>query len=275
MVESKRRSSLLGALALLGGIAAAVLIKFNPTGVSSVAMGPITLSLPVTVGAASLLVALIAFLAAASSPRTGTGLPILAVLICGGASLVAYKPDLLARFTRPAAPPPAQPAPAAVQAPAVATPAPQDDVPVNRPKTIFDSDYPASTPDSQTKKDTPAPQVNVPETPAPTPAPPHVDNAAAIADARSRLEAARKTVQASLASTPDYQAAKSEADAADADLKQARAKNDPGSPELITASQTAMNAHAKVQKLIADALAKDPAAQQATHDLQTAQSTTH
>jgi hypothetical protein len=272
--------SLLGVLALLAGIAAGVLTRFNPTGVSTVTLpvGSVTLPLAVAVGVGAVLLAMIAFLAAAMSARTSTTLPIFAVLACAAVTLLAYKPGLLAHFSRPSTPAPA-PAHTPVSPPtdsqqqSVQAPdSSQQEAPAHRARTIFDTDYPSSTP-TPTRKDIAPPVVNEPAVVAPKPAPPvHVDNSAAIAAARSKMDAARSQAQASLASSPEYQSAKADADAADADLKQARLKYEGASPELIGANQAAMNAHAKLRKLVNDVMEKDPAAQQAARDLQAAQS---
>jgi hypothetical protein len=275
MVQSGRRKSLLGILALLGGVAALVLTRINPTGISVVPVGPLKLSLPAAVGLGALLVASIAFLAAATSAKTGTGLPMLAVLICGVAVALSFYPGLFDRFTKKTEPKvvPTPAPPVVVQQPGDVS-KPKDESGQHHAKTIFDADYPSSTPTPPaTKQETATPSYNPPSLPTPAPAPPvQIDNSVAIRAAHTKLESARAAVVQSLESSPDYQTAKANADAADTALKQARVTNDPGSPELIAASQAALDAKSKLQKLIADAMAKDPAAQEASKELQGLQS---
>jgi hypothetical protein len=246
----------------------------NPTGITTVPVGPMKLGLAAAVGLGALLLACIAFLAAATSPRTGTGLPMLAILVCGAAVTLAFYPGLLDNFTKKPdkKPVPAATPPAAVQEPAQAA-KPEDEPARPHVKTIFDSDYPASTPTPTPSKQTPAPQAEIAPAPAPSPAPPvRIDNNAAIHAARTKLDSARSAVVQSLEASPGYQQAKADSDAADADLKKARLANDPGSPDLIAASQAALNAHGKLQKIVNDAMAKDPVAQDASRELQGLQS---
>lgn len=266
MVVSRRRTSLLGVLALLSGVAALVLTKFNPTPWQVVTVGSMTLPLGAAVALGAAAVALLAFLAAASSPRTGTGLPVVAILVCAAALALAFKPGLFARRAAPAAA--AKPAgPTTAPASEADSPAPADSPNTPHVKTIFDSDYPSSTPtpaaphEPAVRPDAAAPAGESPGAPAKS------DRAEAIRAARAKLDAARAEVVRSLESSPAYRAAKSDADAADAELKQARLVNPPGSPELVAASEAAMAAHSKLQKLITDAAAKDPAFQEATRAL--------
>jgi hypothetical protein len=99
-----------------------------------------------------------------------------------------------------------------------------------------------------------------------------VDHSAEIAAAKGKLDSVRTRVTASLSGSPSYQSAKTDADAADAELKLAHQQYAPGSQELISASQSAMLAHKKLADLVSGAMARDPAAQQAEKDLQSAQS---
>jgi hypothetical protein len=265
MVQSRRRTSLLGILALLAGAAALILTRFNPTGIETVPNLPMPLRLSTAAAIGATALALIAFLAAASSRRTGTGLPMFAILVGGFALLLAWKPHLLARS---AASPSAKPVPM-IAAPPPAQTSSRADNGEHPVKTIFDSDFPSSTP--PVKSTVAAP--NLPDSPA-APAPTvRIDQASAIRTARANLEAAREKVLRSIESTPAYLAAKSDADADDADLKKARLTYDPGSPELVAASQAALQAHSKLQTLISAAASHDPASQDAAHQLQAAQST--
>ena len=117
MVQSRRRTSLLGMLALIVGAAALVLAKFNPTGIETVPNLPVTLRLSTAAAIAATALGLIAFLAAASSARTGAGLPFGALLVGVFALLLAWKPNLLTMI-HPSAPAPAKSTPAvSAQAP--------------------------------------------------------------------------------------------------------------------------------------------------------------
>ncbi|HSU69198.1 MAG TPA: hypothetical protein VLJ39_20100 [Tepidisphaeraceae bacterium] len=272
MVQPRGRKSFLGLLALLAGIAALVLTRFNPTGISDLPVGSMRLSLPLVVGLAALALAVIAFLAAASSPRTGTGVPILAVLVCAAASFLAWKPGFLGHLHgTQAAPAPAPPPPASVtQQPTEPAPPPEDSAAQHRPKTIFDSDYPSSPSTPAPRPETPAP-VETSAAPEPVPAPAaKVDHTAAIQAARAKLDSARAAATEALQSSPAYQAAKADADAAETNLKTSRQTYDAGSPELIAASRAALNAHSKLQKMVSDAMDKDPSAQEAARELKAA-----
>lgn len=269
MVESRRRRSLLGVIALLAGVAALVLTRFNPTGVTTVPVGPIRLALPVAVAVGALAVALLAFVAAATSPRTGTALPIFAVLVGAGAAVVGYYPGLFTHAPSPTVAPaaPAPPAPTVENTPAETPPAEADSRP--RQKTIFDMDGASSTLPPPAKNA--PPRDEPPPLPEAAPAPARIDHAAAIRDAKARVDAARESAVRSAEASPAYQSAKEEADAADAELKSARLKYEPGSPELIAASQAALNAHSKLQRIVSDAMARDPEANDALRALQAAQ----
>lgn len=266
MVQSRRRTSLLGLLALVAGAAALTLTRFNPTGIETVPNLPVALKLPAAAAVAATALALVAFLAAASSRRTGTGVPLFAILLGGTALVLAFKPHL---FTRPAAPPPAKPTPAPAAQPSVQASSPADSGGEHHVKTIFDSDYPSSTPDMKPA----ARHSSLPDSPAAPAAPAaRPDPAAALRAARANVEAARENVLRSIEFTSAYRAAKADADAADADLKMARLTYDPASPELIAASQAALEAHNRLQKLVSDAAAHDPASQDADRQLKAAQS---
>jgi hypothetical protein len=266
-------------LALLGGAAALILTQFNPTGVSTVHLGPIVTDLPGAVAIGSLALASIAFLAAATSPKTKTGIPIVAVLVCGSAALLNYYPSI-ARI-RLHSPPPA---PAATSTPDVplqpTAPEVQSSAEKSTPraKTIFDQEYDPSTANSRSKSapvqqaDVHAPALASPHVSSPPPVLPHIDHAVAIRQAQAKLEQARSSVIQSLASSPQYQAAKSASDQADQELHQARQTYAPGSSELIAASKAAIDAHTAVQKIITDAGGHDPAFQEATRDLEAAKS---
>lgn len=269
MVRSRRRTSLLGMLALIVGAAALVLTKFNPTGIETVPNLPIALRLSTAAAIAATALGLIAFLAAASSPRTGAGLPFVAILVGAGALLFAWKPNLLTMIHQSA--PPAKAAPAvSAQAP---TQSPAVDEPEHRVKTIFDSDFPSSTPPPAKNTNIHSATPDSSSTAAPpVPAAAHIDAAAAIRAARAKLEVARDAVTQSIESSPAYRTAKDDADAAEAELKKARLTYDPGSSELIAASRAALAARSKLEELISAAAAHDAGYQDAQRQLQAAQS---
>lgn len=269
MVRSRRRKSLLGMLALLMGAVALVLTKFNPTGIETVPNLPITLRLSTAAAIAATALALIAFLAAASSARTGAGLPFTAVLVGAAALLLAWKPNLLSMIHRPALPPAK---PASVVAAKPPAQAPAADQPEHRAKTIFDSDFPSSTPSpAKNTTERPAPSaLSVASSSAATGA--RTDAAAAIRSARAKLGEARDNVVQSIQSTPAYRAAKADVDEAEAQLKSARLTYDPGSPNLIAASRAALAARTKLEELISAAAAHDSGYQDAQQQLRAAQS---
>lgn len=258
MVETRARRSWLGLLALMGGLAALALTRFNPTGVQAVAVGPVHVPLTIAVGAGSAFIALIALLAAATSPRTGTALPIIAVLVCAAALCIILKPTIRSSSqTRRSAPPaPASSAPSMPSSPRAAAPAPEPHV-----RTIFDPDYPSAAPAEAPSHST-SPTKESPASASP---------AESLAAARRKRDAARAAVLRQVESTAAYRAAKADADAADEALKQARATFDPGNSQLIAASEAAMEAHKKVQQVITAAAERDPAFQEAERELKSAQ----
>jgi len=263
--------SLLGILALVAGATALVLTKFNPTGIETVPNLPMKLPLAAGVAIAAVALALIAFLAAASSPRTGTGIPLLAIVICGGAVLLSWKPNPL---TRRVAPAPVKPAPSATTEPAVTTAPPTEDPSESHVSKLFDMNSSSSSTPSGRKQIEASESSNSPATPstgAPAPEATRPDAATAIRSARAKFQTARAGVMQALESSPAYRAATADADDAEAELKKARLAYEPGSPELIAASQAALQAHAKVQRVISDALAQDPAAQEAAREMQAVQ----
>ena len=276
MVESRRRTSLLAYVALIGGLAAIGLSRFDVPGYRTVSIGAWHPPTALVVAVASLIVALLALLLASASRRTGTGLPILAALLCGVVSGLtfssSYGSGWLARHlnSTPATPavnsnPPTTSAQPQVAHP-TAPPKPSETV------SIFDDQFKGSTPPPTTS--TPAGTSHSGNSARPALAAPSIpkpDPATLMRAAHSRLEAARAAVIASLAGSPDYRAAKADSDAADQDLKTARATYAPGSPELITANQNAIDAHAKLQRVISAAMEKDPGAQQAQSDLRDAE----
>jgi hypothetical protein len=141
-------------------------------------------------------------------------------------------------------------------------------------KSLFDMDS-SSSPDPSPRKQTGASETPEPSAAGTSPVvgaspAPRADPAGALHAARTKLQAARANVIQALDSSPAYRAATADAETAEAELKKARSVYEPGSPELIAASQAALQAHAKVQKLISDAAAKDPASQEAAREVQAA-----
>jgi hypothetical protein len=269
MIQSRRRTSILGVIALLAGIAAILMGKLDVQGLPMVNMGPVHLKLVQAIAAGALLVGVIAFLAAASSPRTNAMTPMLATTVCIVAVALAFYPHLFHRTpTLIIKPAPANPPP--VTSPPVQASAPGNN---QKPhiKTIFDPDYPSSKVPATDSK--PPAKWSPPPLPAEvTPPPVHRDVIAEIREARAKQQAARAAVIHSLESTRIYQAARADADAAEADLKQARATYPPASPELVAASQTALQARSRLEHIIAAALANDPSAQAADRELKAASS---
>lgn len=267
MIRSRRRMSLLGVLALLAGGVALVLTKFNPTGIETVPNLPISVRLPTAAAIAATALALLAFLLAASSARTGAGLPLVALLVGSIALLMAWKPNLWSMI-RPPAPAPKPAVPTAVQPPVQA---PADEQPEPRVKTIFDFDGPSSAPPpAKGSGEHPAksePAITSSSLAASAVRP---TATAAIHAARAKLQEARDSVVRSLESTQAYRAAKADVDAAEEKLKNARVTYDPGSPELIAASQAALNARSKLEELISAAASHDPDYQNAAQQLQAA-----
>ena len=266
MVQSRRRRSLLGALALIAGLAALCLTKFNPTGIETVHAGPITLPFGTALAVGASALAMLAFLAAASSTRTGTGLPLLALLVCACTFLLAWKPT----FFKRASPPPAAKPLVTAKAPA-ATPAVPDSGSEHRSK-LFDLDSP-SVGSTQVQPEAKGPGVRASAAGPPHPAPAaRADPAVAVRAARAKMDAAREMVAARLASSPAFQLAKEDADAAEADLRKARIVYESGSPELIAVSRAALAARDKVESLISLAALRDPAYLDAARDLKAAES---
>lgn len=272
MVESRKRRSLLGALAFLGGVGSLLITHFHLAGTRTVTIHSVTLPLGMALAVGAAAVALVALAGSAASPRTGTGLPIAAVVVCAAAVVLAFKPNLWsssgATSTTQPAPPKAASAP---PSPQPAAKQPNSNAPP-RVKTIFDSDFPSSTPPPAPRFDRPNSAAKAaPSHPSPSEAPAPVAPAAAVQAARDKLDAARANVLRTLETSDEYRQAKSEADAADSDLQAARQMYEPGSYKLLAADKAAIAAHKKVQKLVDDATSRDAACQDAERELRSAQ----
>jgi len=242
MVEPRTRSSVLGSLALLAGIAALLLDWFNFTDLPVLTIGQIHLRMPLVVGAAGLLLALLSVAATACSRRTGTGIPLAAMVICGAAAgmgIYAMRPR------SPAVPA----APKAIPAPV--GPAAKTQLPGKVPKSSVQPAK-ASRPASMPAADTIGPSA---------------DQRALLRTARAKLDAARADVIRSLESTGAYQSAAAAADEAENTLRRDRATYPSGSAQLTSAAQSALDAHNKLEHLIEDAMSRDPASIQARNQL--------
>ena len=270
MVQSRRRTSLLGMLALIVGAAALVLTKFNPTGIEIVPNLPVTLRLSTAAAIAATGLGLIAFLAAASSARTGAGLPFVALLVGTVALLLGWQPNLLTMIHHSA------------PAGKTCTGSVRPRLPRNRRhrKNPSIESRRFSTLTSRHRSRSPAKNTNMHPVPpdssnaaaASAAAAARIDGAAAIRAARAKLEAARGAVKQSIESSPVYRNAKDDDDAAETALQNARLTYDPGSSELIAASRAALAARSKLEDLISAAAAHDAAYQDAQRQLQAAQS---
>ena len=262
MIETRTRSSILGSLALLAGAAGIVLKLLKVGGLAAVTVGPVHLTLPAIIACGALLLALIALLAAASSRRTSTAIPLMAILVAATAVVWSiYGGGISGGLFSHGAPKPAvSPQTAEPPSQTVSQQASPATEPSDHARSIFDDGIRDS---ERSVASGSAP--GAADSPATEPAP---QRTAMVNAARAKLDAARASVMRSLESSASYRAAKAEDDAAQAELKRARREYAPGSPELVGASQAALEAHNKVQSLISDAMAADPAVAEAQHELQ-------
>jgi hypothetical protein len=249
-VESKKRNSILGSLALLLAVPAVGLSYFDFPGLPNVEMGPFVLRFPVAVAASVTTLALLSLLLASRSRRTGTEIPLAALMV----STVALGLGLY-RHRTPAPPPPVE-QPAQGVAPAAKSPAaPPAAVakPASKPPVVPNTANLANRGKkaANTATDTALRSRNL----------------ALLRQAEADYDTARAAVIKSLETDPAYAAAKSEADSTMADLKRARVDYAPGSKPLIEASEKALGARDKLQVLIESAIAKDPDAARARDQL--------
>ena len=249
-VESRRRNSFLGSIALFTGLPALALAWFDFGGLPKVSVGPFELKFVAALSVAALLLAILSLLLASASRRTGTEIPLVAVLVCGGALGLAHF-----RHATPAAPTPPPAAPSAPLAKAPVSPATNlKKIDANRAPGVAQAVNTAKT-----TVQTNAQALQQQQT------------RAALHQARVNYDAARAIVIKSLESDPAYQRAKSDIDDADAQLKEARATLPPGHPDLARISQGDLAARDKLNQLIDDAMLKDPASRQAITQLNAAQ----
>jgi hypothetical protein len=244
IIESKKRNSILGSLALLIGLGAIALSVFDVPGLPSFSVGPWTLPFAVGLDAGVGVLALISLLLAGKSVRTGTEIPGAALLVAVAAGGIFYF-----RHRTPPAPPAPPSARQATPATAPATLTNLPKVPVNSPTKV-------PVPSSISNAANAAKNVTQQKVTALT----QEQQLAALRDARAQFAAAQAKVIDSLKSDPAYIQAKARNDAADLQLRDARLSYRAGDPNLVTTSQAALAARDALNELVADAVAKDPAA---------------
>jgi hypothetical protein len=242
-VESKKRNSILGSLALLLATPAIGLNYFDFPGLPNVQMGPFNLRFGMAVAVSVMGLAFLSLLLASRSRRTGTEIPLAAVLVSGAALGLGY--------FRHRTPPPAP-----TTAPAVGTvavpPAPTETKP--SPAKPAAAQKPVAKLPNASKI---AGQARNTANTA-TDAAIRQRNLALLRQAESDYDTARAAVMKALETDPVYAAAKADSDSTMTELRQARIDNRPGSPALVTASQKALAARDKLQVIIDNALSKDP-----------------
>src|SRR4051794_29194058 len=89
-VESKKRNSILGSLALLLATPTIALNYFDFPGLPDVQMGPFTLHFPIAVAVSVTTLAFLSLLLASRSRRTGTEIPLAALLVSATALGLGY-----------------------------------------------------------------------------------------------------------------------------------------------------------------------------------------
>lgn len=254
-VESKKRNSFLGSIALMLALPVLALNWFGFSGLPGVDVGPYRLRFETAAAVGVTGFAVLAALLAGRSRRTGTEIPVAAVLVGAVALGVGYFKHRAAASSAPA---PAAGTPAQVAPVQPAAPAKTPAAPAAKQTTALPN---ASNIAGKAKS----------AAEAGTAAVVRQRNLATLAEARKRFEAARAAVVKGLESDPAYARAKAEAEAADAALKDARANYKPGDPNLVRASQEALAARDWVGRMIEAAVAKDAAATQAKLELDAAQ----
>lgn len=250
IVESKKRNSILGSLALLAGFGAIALSAIDVSGLPTVNAGawtlPFALALDVGVGA----LALVAFLLSAKSRRTGTEIPGAALVVAIAAGGIFYF-----RHRPPPAPVTAPHTAIPATAPAVTTSLPR----TPPPKTVLKSPAsPAASP--SVAQATNAAKGATQQSVAAAAALARQQQLVALQSAKAQFAEAQARVITSLQSGSNYQQAKMRADTADSQLRDARARYSPGDSNLVAASQTALDARDALNQIVAQAMANDPAA---------------
>jgi hypothetical protein len=251
-VESRRRNSFLGSIALFTGLPALALAWFDFGGLPKVPVGPFELKFVEAISVAALLLAILSLILASSSRRTGTEIPLVAVLVCGGALGLAHFRHTIPTTPAPSPPAITAPVPAAkMSAPAVTT---QNRSNPNHPPVASQAVNGASAAVQANARALQQQQAR-----------------AALHGAKVKYDAARAAVIKSLDADPAYQSAKSAADDADEQLKEARLTLLPGHPDLVKVSQSDLEARDRLNQLVENAILKDPTARQALAQLTAAQ----
>jgi hypothetical protein len=243
VIESKKRNSILGSLALLVGLGAIGLSAIDIGGLPPVNVGPwmlpFALALDLGVGA----LAVISLLLAGKSRRTGTELPMAALVVAVGATAIFY----FRHRTPPA--PVKQVTPTMTPATTVQTPA------VNAKLAAKVPDHPIVAPSVSNAASAAR---NVTEQGTAMLA--RQQRASELHNARAQFAAAQAQVIQSLQSDPAYRKAKADSDAADEQLRTARLQYQPGDSNLVAFSQTALKARDALNQLVAQADTKDSTA---------------
>ncbi|HET6251194.1 MAG TPA: hypothetical protein VFE47_26160 [Tepidisphaeraceae bacterium] len=257
------RLNFLGVLALLIGIAAFVATKMPLAG-----YGPIPIALlGVGAGVLAFLLSLVL--------RWGSGVPVLAILLSLGAlGLAEYKAGAMDQWIAKVHPAPAKPQLRATPAPAPAPAPSQNDSP--HVHSIFDTDGGTPSAPSPSRTAPPAtvtPPAPIPAAVAPAPVVPSIPQPVVptVAEARDKLDAAKAAVEQSLSNDPTYVQAKGDVTAADAKRKAALAANEPGSAEVLEASNQWLAAQTALRKVVDAAAAKDANVQVAQRQMSAAE----
>lgn len=252
-IESQKRNSILGGIALLLAVPVVGLNYLTIHGLPDVRVGPFTLSFVTAVTGSTCALALLSLMLSSSSRRTGTELPLAALCISFVALGVGY-------FRHRPAPPANAATPVMATAP---QPSPQTPpaAQVQKPA-VGNKSAVASGPNAAQKaRGAAANAANLTV---------RQRNLAVLKEAQAQYDQARSAVMKSLESDPNYTAAKAQDDSAQSELKTARANNTPGSPALVTAIQNSLATHARLQSVIDAAIGKDPTARNARDELDAA-----
>lgn len=247
----RRAVSVLGLLSLLlGGIACAG-YWYPP------------LSFPrIPLDKAGILLGGLALLWSIVTGRTGSALPMLGLLVSLAALGLSRAPaSLLSLVHARAVPQQPAAAPVAARSSPSRSTAPPDGGTVDVGKVINDLKHDLmldAAPSAPLKTKTAAP--------APSP-----EAVSAVAEARTKLAAAKAAADAKLTGNTDYNSAKATLDAADHDLSELRKTEPIGSAALADASRRRNEAWSNLKAITDAAEAKDPAVTQAETDLSAAE----
>jgi hypothetical protein len=257
-VESRRRNSTLGSIALFTGLPALALAWFDFGGLPKVPVGPFELKFVEAISAAALLLAVLSLLLASASKRTGTEIPLVAILVCGAALGMAHFRHgfTAAPAQRPGTQPPAAPVQTVTARQNAATTIPPNKPSANPPPATSTAATNAARAAAQAAQTAQAFRRQQAQ--------------AALRDARANYNAARDAIIKSLENDPLYQAVKSRADQADRDLQEARATLPPGNSTLAKNSENALEARDKLTQFVDDAMLNHPDSLAAVQRLQAA-----